>query len=160
MAFESINVYSLRSSLNDCKNRLNHRAIDGLINDLNNNDWISDSKKNLKGALERLVNNRYSNLISKIDQYLNVTNMIEEYKNLEQDNIQKDNEISKLKPRQFTGGWQTTYYFDSNGEQKENIQWVDSEDKNITRQIDDLKNQINYNTSKMESLKTRIYNSI
>ena len=56
MAFEGINTAGLRSALNNCKNQLNYNYSNQLIGTLSGNDWISDSKNNLKGAVERLIN--------------------------------------------------------------------------------------------------------
>lgn len=96
MAFESINVNSLRSALNDCKRSLNYDTTKTLKNNIaSSNEWQSDAKKNLNNALKTLIDVRYKELESKITNYFNVVTKIENYKKLEESvkNLRRDIKI-------------------------------------------------------------------
>ena len=57
MAFESINVSSLKNSLIACRNSLNHNISERLIFDLvNPSIWLCDSKKVLQDSIYKLNN--------------------------------------------------------------------------------------------------------
>lgn len=93
MAFESINVNSLRSALNDCKRSLNYDTTKTLKNNIaSSNEWQSDAKTNLNKALITLTDVKYKELESKITDYLNVVTKIENYKKLEESvkNLRRD----------------------------------------------------------------------
>lgn len=93
MAFENINVNSLRSALNDCKRSLNYDTTKTLKNNIaSSNEWQSDAKTNLNNALITLTDVRYKELESKITNYLNVVTKIENYKKLEESvkNLRRD----------------------------------------------------------------------
>lgn len=93
MAFESINVNSLRSALNNCKRSLNYDTTKTLKNNIaSSNVWQSDAKTNLNNALITLTDVKYKELESKITDYLNVVTKIENYKRLEESvkNLRRD----------------------------------------------------------------------
>lgn len=147
MAFENVNVTSLRNSLNQCKNAINHSTTDGLISSVSNASvWQSSAQSNLKNALSKLTNTRYKELENKLSNYQNTVNFIEKYQGLQSENKSKQQEIDYL-----------TYY----KLYKTNSQTGKKEkDANVDAKISKLRKQINYNKSEMNSLINRVSNSI
>ena len=160
MAFEGINTAGLRSALNNCKNQLNYNYSNQLIGTLSGNDWISDSKNNLKGAVERLINVKYNNLISQIDRYLNVTSMIEKYKSLQADNSSMEYRITQLEPNLYDWVPYDYYYTDENGEEQVTTRYYQEINWSVKNEINILRNNINSNNNEMELLKANINSSI
>ena len=59
MAFENVNVSSLKSALTQCKNSINHSMSDELINNISNTSvWQTSAQINLKNALTNFKNER------------------------------------------------------------------------------------------------------
>ena len=51
MAFENVDVARLKKALIECKNSINYKTSEDLINSISNDSvWISSSQKNLKDA--------------------------------------------------------------------------------------------------------------
>lgn len=156
MLFESINVSSLRQSLYDCKNSLNHNYSDELINHLAGDSWISDTKQHLISSIEVLTTERYYSLNQKIDTYLKATDMIEEYQDLNRKNNEANNKISELEPQLWKSEKYTEKHLKSNGTYEYIDYWEDVEDMDVKNKIESLKSEISSNTSQMDVLKSRI----
>lgn len=155
MAFESINVSKLKSSIIACKKALNHSKTTMLIDDLSNsNVWQSDSQIILKRSLERLNNETYKKLEEKLDSYLTAVSYIEQYKNLAEENKNLQVEYSKLKVN--------LYHFDQGSERNQvEMLVIDNMEKTIVkRQIDVVLSKINENSNQMEILKNKVINLI
>lgn len=88
MAYENVSVASLERSLRGCKNAINHKKTDDLINTLavGNSIWKSDSRKTLVLSLKKLSKTRYKELEDKIDDYLRVCTLIKEYQDIQRKN--------------------------------------------------------------------------
>ena len=72
MAFENVDVSSLRNALTQCKNSINHSTTNELMNNISNTSvWQASDQANLKKALTKLENERYKNLEDKINSLLN-----------------------------------------------------------------------------------------
>lgn len=161
MAFENINVTSLRNAINSCKNSLDKTTIQELSNNISNqNVWQSDSQNNLKNALNKLSNTRYKVLEDKLNEYLKIADYIEEYQILNSSNsalLSKSNNLSKRL-------YYTESYFvdevdeDGNTIQREHTRTV--KDYSVQRQLNSISTQIKDNKDTMEKLKNNISNSL
>ena len=90
MAFENIDTKRLMNALNQTKIDLNYSKIENINNEFKSNSiWVSKSKDNLTSSIDKLINERFKKLEAQIDNYIEVTKLIEEYKKLEAD-IKKD----------------------------------------------------------------------
>ena len=146
MAFENVNVTSLRNSLNQCKNAINHSTTDGLISSVSNaSAWQSSAQSNLKNALSKLTNTRYKELENKLSNYQNTVNFIEKYQDLQSENKSKQQEIDYLNYKLYKTNSQT-------GKKEK--------DANVDAKISKLRKQINYNKTEMDNLINRVSNSI
>ena len=137
MAFENVNVVSLRNALNNCEDRINYSRSKELINNISNpNVWQSDLQPILKEALEKLINVRYKDLESKLEDYKLACNYIEEYQELA---MQNQNLLASNK------SLQRDLYNDEN-------------EKNtyVERKINNNKSQINSNENRMEVLERQV----
>lgn len=137
MAFENVNVVSLRNALNNCEDRINYSRSKELINNISNpNVWQSDLQPILKEALEKLINVRYKDLESKLEDYKLACNYIEEYQELAKQN---QNLLASNK------SLQRDLYDDEN-------------EKNtyVERKINNNKSQINSNENRMEVLERQV----
>lgn len=90
MAFENIDTKRLMNALNQTKIDLNYSKIENINNEFKSNSiWVSKSKDNLTSSIDKLINERFKKLEAQIDNYIEVTKLIEKYKELEAD-IKKD----------------------------------------------------------------------
>lgn len=97
MAFENVNIASLKGSINSCINTLNYNATNNIINNIsNNNIWQTDSRNTLKKALETLKNTRYKNLKDYLYKCSTIAGYIEQYKAKEALIKSYQNQISSL----------------------------------------------------------------
>ena len=137
MAFENVNVVSLRNALVTCEDRINYSRSKALINEISNpNVWQSDSQPILKEALEKLINVRYKDLEGKLEDYKLACNYIEEYQELAKQN---QNLLATNK------SLQRDLYNDDN---EKNV--------SIERKINNNKGQINSNENRMEVLERQV----
>ena len=134
MAFENVDVTSLRQALNSCKNSINYRTSKTIINNISNPAvWQSDQQPVLKEAMEKLINIRYRNLEDKLEDYQIITNYIEDYQKLS-----KQNQI---------------YTTECNNLRKE----MNDDNRNtIQNKISSNKNKIESNETKMEIIIEKI----
>lgn len=160
MAFESINVVSLRQSLYNCKNSLDYKFSNNFISSLYGDSWISGSKQHLIQAIEKLTNERYLELLQKIDTYLSATNLIEEYQNLNQKNIEAAARISQLEPHLWRSEKYTESHLKADGTYEYIDHWHNVEDIGVKNEISSLRNQIDSNSSQMDVLQSRVSNLI
>lgn len=161
MAFENINVSSLKNSLLSCKNSLNHSVSKNLIGEISNsNVWQSDSKNTLKTALEKLNNVRYKELEEKLDVCLNITSYIEEYKAL-QDEIRKlEVQYATLRPKLYYTDYYDVSFVDENGNNITETRSRTLKNYSVQNQMFSLTNKINNNRNQMEILKNKVDNLI
>ncbi len=156
MAFESVDVISLKNSIRACREAINYDTSSGLIGSIsNNNVWECASRDNLKKALETLVNNRYKELEKQLDSALAVANLIGEYKNLEQDNIDYKKRISSLKNDLYRNEEKTTK--DADGNDKTTTEKV--KDESVEQKINSFENRIEVNKDAMEAIVNKVASS-
>ena len=150
MAFESVDVGSLRSSLNACKNSINYSAGKEFMSSAGN-IWQGDAKDNLMRALDKLYNEKYKKLEDLLNKYLGVCDQIGHYKQLEEEKNQLANEIEALKPKLYYDvdktREKTEWYQDLDGKWKEK-----KETEHYTERVLDqnVQNQINEKLHQME----------
>ena len=161
MAFENINVTSLRSALTQCKNTINYTRTSELINSISNTSvWQSSSQKKLKNALTKLETERYKNLEDKINLYLNIVSYIEKYKNLQSENQSLENHYSSLSGRLYY-----TEYYEESHTQSDGSVVIEHhsrtvKDYGVEAEMNNVRKKINDNKQEMENLKNRVSNSI
>lgn len=149
MAFESVDVGSLQSALNACKDSINHSTTDNLIGKVSNSSiWECDARSSLKDGLSRLVGLRYAELQSKIDNGFAVCSLISEYKQLEEENEQLAKNIEILKAKL----WETRSYTGNDGKiHTHKVKNMDAENG-----IKRAKAKINENLQKMKKLEQQV----
>lgn len=161
MAFENVNVDSLRNALNSCKNAINHSISENLIGNIEeSSNWVSSAKHNLNKSLNTLTNERYKSLEQLIDKYLEVTNYIGEYKQLEQENKELSQQYNNLSSRLYY----TEYYTETSTDIEGNTISITKsrrvKDYGVERQMININQKIIENKEKMENLNTKVRNSI
>lgn len=161
MAFENVNVDSLRNALNSCKNSINHTISENLIGNIEeSSNWVSSAKHNLNKSLNTLTNERYKSLEQLIDKYLEVTNYIGEYKQLEQENKELSQQYNNLSSRLYY----TEYYTETSTDIEGNTISITKsrrvKDYGVERQMININQKIIENKEKMENLNTKVRNSI
>ena len=164
MAFESIDVSSLKNSLNSCKNQLNNSISTGLVSSIiDDNIWVCNSRYNLKKALLNL-NDIYSQLENEINQFIGVADAIQEYKNMqskvEELKIEYSNLSGKLYYEESYQDWY--YYYDDDGQRQSDYNWATRtvKDNAVELQMAFVKNEINQLEAEMEIKKNSINSSI
>lgn len=161
MAFENVNVSSLKNALTQCKNSIDHSTTDELINNISNASvWQTSAQTNLKNALTKFGNERYKNLEDKINSYFDVVSYIEEYQTLQEENISLENQYSSLTSRLYYT--EKTNIMNENGNKtmKKGVYLERVKDVNVENQMFDIRRRINNNKEKMENLKNKVSNSI
>lgn len=99
MAYENVNVGSLRASLLKCKSALDYKKsneIIGILSVGNSTVWKSNAEKNLQTALSKLTKTRYKDLKNKLDKYLKIVDYIESYQKLDKKNKSLITEYNSL----------------------------------------------------------------
>lgn len=97
MAYEKVNVTSLRNSINTCLNSLSKSSSKAIIDELSRNDkWCGESKETFKKALETLINTRYQELEDYLNQCLSNVDQIENYQNAAAEKSSYNYQISGL----------------------------------------------------------------
>lgn len=161
MAFENINVGSLKSALNSCKNSINNNISKELKNNVINSDiWHCNARNNLRGSLGKLEG-LYNDLNSKIDHYLSLANEIEKYQNLVTTNNDLRNQYNDLNNRLYRKEKYDRWYCDEEtGEWKSVPDTRKVKDVNVENQMNNIKNQIENNESSMQSISNKVANAL
>lgn len=134
MAFENVNVTSLKKALSLCEESINYNTSKTIINNISNpNIWQSDQQPILKEAMEKLINIRYGNLKKKLEDYQIIANYIEEYQKLNEQIQNYTKECNSLKK-------------EINDDNKRTMQ----------NKIENLQNKIENNESRMEIIIRKI----
>lgn len=153
MAFEQVDTNSLKKALIECENKIDYNKTKELISDISNsNVWQTESQKNLKKALEKLKNKRYKELESKISNYQTLVTYIEKYQELVRENESLESQYSSLSSKLYY----TETYTDSDGTTITETK----KDTSVETQMNNIRNQINKNKKEMESLESKVSNSI
>ena len=161
MSFEKVNVNSLKQALQSCKNALKTSKIKELASDVaSDNSWQTDSKNQLKQALNTLANTRYKELEKTLDKYIQAASKIDQYQDLERENKQLLQQNQSLNTKLYY----TEYY-------KEKEEGPDGEDIYVTRsrrvkdysvqnRMNQIEDKINENKRRMNTLKNEVSNQI
>lgn len=153
MAFENVNVSSLRASLINCKNSLNYNSSSTLIEIIsNNNVWNVSAKSVLKEALITLTGERYKDIEKKISDYESATNLIEEYQILEADNKRMESEYRSLEPRLYYEESYEVSSTDADGNVTSETEYRTVMDYAVKRMMDSLKQNIEKNKERMKQI--------
>ena len=158
MAFESVDVDSLRSAISSCVDSINYNDSLELIGDIgNDNVWNSESRTHLKNALIKLTNTRYQQLKSKLSVANQVADLIAEYKKLEQENKDCNSRISSLEPQlYYTESYIAGYETDENGNTHEIWGTRTVLDTSVQNEINKLKKKIKENKIRMKEIEGRV----
>lgn len=156
MAYENINVASLRSSINNCLSTINYSRINQMVNQISSDDvWSTNSKNNFKIALDKLIE-RNKNLENELKKYLTVANLIEEYQKLDKSIDANLTNVSNYKKELSVANQIDKNYVNKNNqntiEAKNNRQKIN----NINKELKSLNSKIDSNKSKLSSLKSKI----
>ncbi len=131
MAFENVDTTSLKNALTSCKNSLKSKKIEELASTISSSNWECDAKKNLKSSLDKLAATRYKDLEKKLDDYFNMIPLIEEYKNLDKENLRLKGELI-------------------------NVSNMPNKTKGKSEQLERIKRKIRENKTRMDNLKNRV----
>lgn len=158
MAFEGVDVGSLKSAISSCVDSINYSDSLQLINDVgNDNIWNCESRTHLKNALVKLTSNRFHQLKQKLSIANQVANLIAEYKKLEQENKECKQKISSLEPRlYYTESYIAGYETDEEGNKHEIRGTRTVLDTNIQNDINNLENKIQENKDIMSEIELRV----
>ena len=80
MAYENVDVYSLKNAIVNCKNSINFQREKSIINDISQkNIWSCSAKNTLINAMNDLFNNKISKLDGAYNNFEYMTQKIAEY---------------------------------------------------------------------------------
>lgn len=97
MAFESVDAGELETAISNCRREINYGSTNDIIHNISNdNVWNTKSRNSLKRRLERLVQEKYSELEGLLNTYGQVPGLIREYKSLESANESYYSQIHSL----------------------------------------------------------------
>ena len=158
MAFENVNVSSLKNSINSCIDSINYSSSKEIIGKISsNNIWQTSSRDNFKRALTKLVDVRYKNLEKKLKDYLKIADMIEEYQKLS-----NNQSASQLKLAQINAQINETSDFIKNyNSTTGNADELNTKKSNLNKlvaQKESIKKSINGNDTSLATLKSNIEN--
>lgn len=160
MAFESVNVASLRNALTQCKNTIDHSTTDGLINSVSNTSvWQTLAQPNLKNALVKIKEERYRDLESKINEYFAIASYIESYQTLQKENEMLEEKYVSLSTRLYYTETYTTTSTESDGTTS-TTHTRQVKDKAVETEMNEILKKINKNKEEMEELEEKVSNSI
>ena len=160
MAFESVNVASLRNALTQCKNTIDHSTTDGLINSVSNTSvWQTSAHSILKNALVKTKEERYRDLESKINEYFAIASYIESYQTLQKENEMLEEKYVSLSTRLYYTETYTTTSTESDGTTS-TTHTRQVKDKAVETEMNEILKKINKNKEEMEELEEKVSNSI
>lgn len=160
MAFESVNVASLRNALTQCKNTIDHSTTDGLINSVSNTSvWQTSAQSILKNALVKIKEERYRDLESKINEYFAIASYIESYQTLQKENEMLEEKYVSLSTRLYYTETYTTTSTESDGTTS-TTHTRQVKDKAVETEMNEILKKINKNKEEMEELEEKVSNSI
>lgn len=161
MAFENVNVTSLKNALMQCKNSINYETSKELINSLSNfGIWQSDSQKKLVNAIELLSTDRYNQLEKKIDDYLQVVHYIENFKSLEEENLTLNKQYASLNNKLYYNEKYTETKTAADGTKVTEEKSRRVKDNNVQSKMNSIKEQLRDNELEMNNLKNNVANLI
>lgn len=161
MAFESINVSSLRNALTSCKNTINHNYTDEIIGNItNSNIWKCNSRDTLSKALSTLSTKRYKALEDRIDKYLEATSKIEKYKRLKIENENLKAQYNDLSNNLYYTNEYTETTTDEEGNEVTETHTETLIDYSVENEMNEIDKKIEENKLEMDRLERQVANSI
>ncbi len=157
MAFENIDVTSLKLSLNSFKSTINYSITNLLIDYVVNNDlWYCDSRLCLRKALYNLKR-LYQDLEKNIDNYLTVATMIEDYKTLQSDNNNLREERERLTSQLWRDEEYTELEYNAETESYDEVKkWRRVKDSTVENRIFEIDGHLHQNEERMSQLYYKI----
>lgn len=161
MAFENINVASLKNALITCKDSIKFSETNEILENISsNNIWDAKAKNNLKKALSILKNERFKKLENLLNKYLDVTNDLEKYKQIQSENEELLAKYNYLGTQLYKNETYKEYTINFMGKkflQNKNKTVIDY---NVQNQMNAINRTINENEEKLKNLEIKIKNSI
>lgn len=161
MAFENINVTSLKNALLQCKNSIDYSTTDEVIQNISSSTvWQSDAKNKLRETLGRLKNEKYKDLENLLNDYLYAVSYIDEYQELERENKSLEIEYSNLQDRLYYTEEYTTSTTSSDGTVETETHTRTVKDYSVELKMNNVRETINNNNEKMSYLENKVSNLI
>ena len=162
MAYEHINVASLKESLLACKNSINYKDTSTIITEISNNStWEADAKTPLKNGMTILTEQRYKELENKLDSYIGIANTIEQYQTLAKENQALETEYASLSTRlNKTEEYTEKQQDKSSGETISVKKTREVIDTDVENQMKQNREKLNSNIQEQTNLQNIIENSI
>lgn len=161
MAFENINVTSLKNALLQCKNSIDYSTTDEVIQNISSSTvWQSDTKNKLRETLGRLKNEKYKDLENLLNDYLYAVSYIDEYQELERENKSLEIEYSNLQDRLYYTEEYTTSTTSSDGTVETETHTRTVKDYSVELKMNNVRETINNNNEKMSYLENKVSNLI
>ena len=160
MAFENVDVTSLRNALTSCKNSINYNTSKELIDSVSSSVWQTSSQKKLNKSLKALTNTRYKELENKLNDYIEAVSYIEQYKSYENENKTLQNKYNSLNNSLYKNEQYTVTSTDANGNEVTETRVRTVKDTGVESSMNSISNQINSNKSEMNTLKNKVANKI
>ena len=160
MAFENVNVASLRSAITSCKNSINYNnSLNCLEFFSDNNSWNTKSKNKLNIAMNNLINESYNNLEETLEQFLKLADLISKYKMKELMIESSEKRILELEPRLYYEDSFPVTTTDEYGNVIVGTETRTVKNNDVEAQISNLKYEINSAKQEMIRLENEIRNS-
>lgn len=154
MSFEKVNVSTLRSAIYACTRNLDNSSSTSAKNDFSSNEvWQGNAKTKLVNALDNLINTKYKNLLNELYTCSSVASLIDEYKDLENENSNMRQKIDRLYNDLY---YEKCYTFDN--QDQDTFEKV--KDLSVESEIDSLNAAIAKNREKMSELEARVANLV
>ena len=162
MAYENVNVSSLKNALSSCKSSLNYSTSNNLKSDaMNASVWDSDSKTTFNKAVNQITN-YYGELESKIDHYLGLADKIQRYQDLVAENASLRSEYASLEPKLYYEVRESYNERWNEQEQRYDRDWrtVTKKDEAVASRMNAITAQISANEGEMASLDSQIQSGL
>ena len=154
MAYENVDVDRAKNAINNCLNSIKHTASSNMITDLpSNNNWVAESKSTFVGALDKLVNTRYSELETYLKKCLQTLDKISSYKSLQSQNATLNSQINSKTTEYNNTKYKYNKLDDKTTTEAKNLK---SKMESLDREIRNLKSKRDDNAGDMSSLNNAI----
>lgn len=169
MAFENVDPASLKSAINSCLQTLNIEANNNVINDISNiNAWQSGAGNHLKYSFNTLIEPKYRDLKDSLNSCNAIADIIQKYKNLEEENQVLELQYYELSKRLY---YNQTYTQQlppkpslngrvSLGENRVRTYTQTVKNCNVEAQMQEISRKINANKQEMENLESKVLGMI
>lgn len=161
MAFENVDVSSLKGALAQCKNSLNHSATDELIdNMINVSIWQSLAQASIRIALKKLGKEKYKSLEDKINSYDTIASYIAGYKLLQEENEKSEEQYLYLSDNLYYTETYTTTSTANDGTTSTETHTRTVKNTDVELEMFNIRKKIEENKKTMDKLENKVSNSI